>query len=237
MSFADGIITACKNALEINGYTVFLNVLGYHTGRRTKSRTYVELERSITQNVTEDTWETASGTFSLGARLHKGYLKVPNDNASQSAFSAVVKGVEKSLAQVKIGGMYTRLNISREESSVNGLRGIVQDFNLFGNISICQDRNSCSFGGVPPYLVQGSEQFETLAQNLKSKTYTVTYADLNISTIVYDMGQGESITKTLVYDIDNNVTSVALSGDVPYGIATTKTLHYIDGNLSSVEYS
>ncbi len=80
------------------------------------------------------------------------------------------------------------------------------------------------------------EYYETVSKNLKSFPYTLNYSGGNLSTVVYDLGGGDSITKTFSYS-GSNLTSVVLSGDTPAGIDLTKTLSYTGSDLTSVSYS
>jgi len=81
----------------------------------------------------------------------------------------------------------------------------------------------------------GSETFESVSKNLKSYPYELSYTGDNLTSIVYDLGGGQSITKTLSYTGDN-LTSIVLSGDIP-AIDTTKTLVYTGDNLTDITYS
>lgn len=80
------------------------------------------------------------------------------------------------------------------------------------------------------------DSFESVSKNLKAYPYTLNYTGGNLTTIVYNLGSGNFITKTLNYTT-NQLTSVVLSGNLPSGIATTKTLTYSSGILSSISYS
>jgi hypothetical protein len=80
------------------------------------------------------------------------------------------------------------------------------------------------------------ESFETIAKNLRGKPYMLSYNGAQITAITYDLGGGESITKTLNYTGDK-LTSITLSGDVPAGAATTKTLTYEGDHLTNIRYS
>ena len=96
-----------------------------------------------------------------------------------------------------------------------------------------------SFGAVPddivtalaPFFVgdpgpQGESwqrTFETVAQGLEGYDYVINRAGGAVSTIVYDLGGGLSITKTLGR-VGGVLTTITLSGDTPDGIDLVKTL-------------
>jgi YD repeat-containing protein len=82
-----------------------------------------------------------------------------------------------------------------------------------------------------PYI---SNSFETVSKNLKASDAAFTY-DMsgNLVTITYANG----IVKTLNYTL-GILTSIVLSGSIPSGILTTKTLTYdMSGNLTNITYS
>jgi hypothetical protein len=81
-----------------------------------------------------------------------------------------------------------------------------------------------------------SNAFETISKNLKSYPYVLNYTDNALTSIVYDLGGGDEITKTLNYT-GADLTSIVLSGDTPAGIDLTKTLSYTNGDLTGIEYS
>lgn len=81
-----------------------------------------------------------------------------------------------------------------------------------------------------------ADTYETISQNLEANPSTINYTGDNISSIVYDLGAEQSITKTINYT-GENITSVVLSGNTPQGINLTKTLNYTGENLTSITYS
>jgi YD repeat-containing protein len=76
--------------------------------------------------------------------------------------------------------------------------------------------------------------FETVSKNLDAKDATFTYdGSGNLVTITYANG----IVKTLNYTA-GILTSIVLSGSIPSGILTTKTLTYDgSGNLTNTAYT
>lgn len=83
---------------------------------------------------------------------------------------------------------------------------------------------------------QAQVSFETVSKNLEAYDYSLNYNASMISSIVYDLGGGQSITKTLNYTADK-LTSITLSGDTPDNIELIKALTYTGDSLSAVTYS
>lgn len=82
-----------------------------------------------------------------------------------------------------------------------------------------------------------TEYFETVSKNLKSYPYVLNYTMNKLTSVVYDIGGGNNITKTLGYS-SQLLTTVTLSGTLPPSmIVTTKTLTYSMGDLTSITYS
>jgi hypothetical protein len=78
--------------------------------------------------------------------------------------------------------------------------------------------------------------FEKVSKNLKNYPYALNYTVDDLTSVVYDLGGGLFITKTLNYSL-GKVTSIVLSGDTPSGILLTKTLTYTVDKLTGVAYS
>lgn len=75
--------------------------------------------------------------------------------------------------------------------------------------------------------------FETVNKNLDAKNASFTYdGSGNLISITYANG----IVKTLNYTA-GTLTSIVLSGSIPAGILTTKTLTYVLGNLTNTAYT
>lgn len=78
-----------------------------------------------------------------------------------------------------------------------------------------------------------AESFETVSANLSSVDYTLNYdINGNITSIDYSNG----IIKTFNYT-GEDITSIVLSGSTPGGIELTKTLTYVDGDITEISYS
>ena len=82
----------------------------------------------------------------------------------------------------------------------------------------------------------GSNTFEYVSKNIRSHDNTLNYTGKDLTSIVYDLGGGFSITKTFNYTM-NDLTSIVLSGDTPAGIDLTKTLTYTVKDLTGITYS
>lgn len=82
----------------------------------------------------------------------------------------------------------------------------------------------------------GGVTFETTSRNLLSYPATLNYTNGDLTSIVYDLGGGESITKTLAYAA-GKLETITLSGDTPAGIDLVKTLTYTGDDLTGVAYS
>jgi hypothetical protein len=80
------------------------------------------------------------------------------------------------------------------------------------------------------------DSFETVSKNLQSYPMSLNYTGETLDSIVYDIGSGNTITKTLNFTGDS-LTSIVLSGNTPNGIDLTKTLTYSSGSLTGISYS
>lgn len=77
--------------------------------------------------------------------------------------------------------------------------------------------------------------FETVNKNLKAYGSVPNYTGTSLTSIIYTKGSSV-ITKTFGYT-GELLTSITLSGDLPTGIQTVKTLQYTDSTLSKTVYS
>jgi hypothetical protein len=85
---------------------------------------------------------------------------------------------------------------------------------------------------VPP---SAAETFETVSRNLRSYPATLSYAAGELSAISYATPGGAAV-KTF-NRVAGRLASIVLSGSLPAGIATTKTLDYTGDALTSVGYA
>tara|TARA_R110000822_G_scaffold33369_1_gene95178 strand:- start:130 stop:972 length:843 start_codon:yes stop_codon:yes gene_type:complete len=77
--------------------------------------------------------------------------------------------------------------------------------------------------------------FETVNKNLKAYGFVLNYTGTSLTSIIYTKGSSV-ITKTFGYT-GELLTSITLSGDLPTGIQTIKTLQYTDSTLNGAVYS
>ena len=87
--------------------------------------------------------------------------------------------------------------------------------------------------GLSP--TSASESFETVSKNLKSFPFTINKTGSVVNSISYTTLEG-SITKSFGYS-GNLLVSITLSGNLPNGISTVKTLTYSAGVLTGASYS
>jgi hypothetical protein len=80
-----------------------------------------------------------------------------------------------------------------------------------------------------------AETFETVSRNLRSYPATLSYAAGELSAISYATPGGAAV-KTF-HRVAGRLASIVLSGSLPAGIATTKTLSYTGDSLTSVGYA
>lgn len=79
------------------------------------------------------------------------------------------------------------------------------------------------------------ETYETVSKNLRSYPATLTYSAGELASISYAT-PGGAVVKTFVRSA-GRLASIVLSGSLPAGIATTKTLGYTGDTLTSVGYA
>lgn len=80
-----------------------------------------------------------------------------------------------------------------------------------------------------------SDSFETVSKNLKAYPAAFTYTGDQLTSIAYTTDIG-TITKTFTYSV-GKLTQITLSGNLPSGISTIKTLTYSGDTLTSTSYS
>ena len=143
-SIESSIIGAIKVALVNDGYTVFDSIDNHHTGRKTKSKTYIELDRSITTDWTEITQETITGPYTFIMRYHQAVSLVKNNNGEMLDFTTNCLLIEKSISQVQTGPMFNRLNIAQDGTATSDLRGLTREFIITGTLAAHQDRREAA---------------------------------------------------------------------------------------------
>ena len=132
-------------------------------------------------------------------------------------------------------------------SGTNWLRVLVNgvlplDYSLHFNSRVFQtpsEASGLSSFGDAVYLQDGvvTPSFETVSKNLASVPVTFNYTGTYLTSVLYNVGEGLFITKTLNYDNAGALTSLVLSGDTPFGISLTKHFTYVSGNLVGITYS
>lgn len=80
------------------------------------------------------------------------------------------------------------------------------------------------------------DSFESFSKNLASNPAAISYVGDIPTTITYTVGVG-SVVKTFSYDINGNLSSIALSGDIPPGMYTMKTFIYTGDKLTGFSYA
>ena len=143
-SIESNIIDAVRDALIAAGYTVFDSILDHHTGRRTKSKTYIEIDRFVTTDWTEVTQETITGPYTFGMRYRQNVTLVKNSNGEMVDFTTNCQLIEKTISQVQTGPMFNRPNVSQDGSQTGSNRDLNRDFVVSGILATTQDRSQPS---------------------------------------------------------------------------------------------
>jgi hypothetical protein len=81
-----------------------------------------------------------------------------------------------------------------------------------------------------------ASSFETVSKNLKGYPADLVYTNGILTSVIYDLGIGDTITKNLIYT-NGMLTAITLTGTTPVGINLTKHLNYVNGILENVYYS
>lgn len=157
-------IDAIRAALTSAGFSVFDSILDRHTGRRTRSKTYVELGRGWERDMDEITTDCIQGEYSYRLRYHQGKTIVKNNAGQMQTFSDACQTMESAIAQVKTAGLFTRPKMRIVEAEGHDLQGIVRDYELTGTVTSSQDRSPLFVAGnyfidddeTIPYFVDDS---------------------------------------------------------------------------------
>jgi hypothetical protein len=78
--------------------------------------------------------------------------------------------------------------------------------------------------------------FESVSKNIKAYPFTYEQQDEYTAVLVYDLGAGQTITKT-INSVDGLPVSIVLSGNTPSGIDLTKTILYNSGVFAGASYA
>lgn len=112
--------------------------------------------------------------------------------------------------------------------------GITYRYFNDGNSLQWVELTSASGGGLTSAEIQ--ESFETISRNLKCYPAALNYTGDRLTSTVYTVPAGGSITKTFSYT-DDRLMAVILSGNTPGGIALTKAFTYSGDTLTGIVYS
>lgn len=85
---------------------------------------------------------------------------------------------------------------------------------------------------APVNDVAAAVSFETVSRNLSAVGAVLSYSGQDLASVTYANG----VIKSFTYGPDG-LASVTLSGAIPDGIATVKTLTYTGGNLTAITYT
>lgn len=77
--------------------------------------------------------------------------------------------------------------------------------------------------------------FETVSQNLQAYDGTFGYTGKDLTSITYNLGNGNIIVKTFTYT-GKDITKITLSGTLPDGIQTQKNITYTGKDITSISY-
>ena len=139
-SIESDIITAIKTALVTAGFTVYDFIADHHTGRMTKSGSYVMIDRSMTTDWQGLTWDTVKSDISIRLRYYQGVQKITNQSGEMITATTACKNIEKAIYNVKQGTMYNRIAMSADLNIANNLRGFVRDWTLSATLSARADK-------------------------------------------------------------------------------------------------
>lgn len=103
---------------------------------------------------------------------------------------------------------------------------------LYGEPGEVLTTNDTQDGYIWTYKL--GETFESVSKNLRAYPPTYNYTDGILTSVDYTTPSG-TITKSLTYT-NGLLTSIDLSGDLPIGIETNKTLIYTGGVFSGATY-
>ena len=95
--------------------------------------------------------------------------------------------------------------------------------------------NVSIFGGEQTTSLLG-QTFETINRNMKAYPSSLSFLGGFLNTVIYDLGGGDTITKTFGYS-SGVISTIILSGSVPLGISIAKSFTYESGKLKSISYS
>lgn len=131
---------AITDALVTAGFTVYPNILEWHTGVRTKSKEYIELGRGFVRQNDEITIDCIQGEFEIEMKYYKPSAWNEADNTAGYDFEDACVLVEKAISQVKTSGMFTRFNMARDIPTTPHNRGQECRWSLSCTVASSQNR-------------------------------------------------------------------------------------------------
>lgn len=134
------MITALRDSLELVGFKVFSGILDHHTGFRTRTRSYIEIARSIVRTSNNITQGTIAGPFTLRLKYYQHRAWVTNSNNERVSLGDNLQLMEKAFSQVIVNGMYTPFDTQVDESAAKMSTGFTTNYILSGNLATRQDR-------------------------------------------------------------------------------------------------
>lgn len=190
------------------------------------------------QNSTWDGQSTASLLLDLRQTIRVG-LRVFNFGGSVGAdpdrsYQRIIELPSTDVWQIQSGSYKLQDDQARQDitSLQNSLNSLLTDnatdtelSNVVANLQNQIDNISTG----------ATESFETILKNHLAWNVSYTYSNGLVATKVLSNGT-DTITATYNYT-NNDLTSIVLSGDVPTGISTTKTINYSNGQIIGILYS
>ncbi len=154
-----------------------------------------------------------------------------------SAAPVVEITTNESVVEINNAGDAVDVSTNQSLTEVSQPANVVD---VVSSVSVVEINNNKGIQGIQGEPGTGggvaeSETFEKTSKNLASKPYSLNRTSGKLTSLVYILGGGQTITKTLNYT-GSRLESIVLSGDTPNGIDLTKTLSYTSGKLTGVTY-
>lgn len=165
---------------------------------------------------------------------------VPGDNPNEVTFTQAVD--QDSLVTPTGAQAREVLNGGNADSLHNHTASSITDFNsaVAGTPAVSANtfgvaNNNANIIFLNNAFTDVANTFEAVSKNIRTGNYVLNYTGGILTSIDYTIGS-DSITKTFNYTA-GVLTSIVLSGDLPSGTQTTKTLTYTGSDLTGVTYS
>ena len=134
------MIDALRSSLVTAGFRVFNGIKDHHTGRRPRTRSYVEIAQTITRESNNITGGCISGPFSLRLKYYHHKQWVTNSNGQAQDLETALQTLELAFSQVWVVGMHTPFDIRIVESVAGNNNSYYTEFELYGTLATNQDR-------------------------------------------------------------------------------------------------